>query len=307
MATQTPPFQPKVAICVIGLMRCLDATQPVLVSMSRFADIYVVTSIQYKPTLENAPWIHAAFFIEEDATEAANQKRFSSLDGGTVFLQWQKMKIALDLIQRHESLRGQNYETIIKVRSDLTLEKLNISHFAGLEEDQLLSQSDLVFGGPRSAMMEFKDLLEFAETRMYRSERYIPLNWVTVGSWDPFAAATHRLLLPITASTAIPELRFLKLLFRLVTGTGHGLLRTHKLARRYFHWRIRHLAPELLNLSHEEGFAVDIERGGNFFPSERTFATFAALRELKLISIRPALKLLKKRKHKEKLHLASSS
>lgn len=288
-------------------MRCLDLTQPVLASVSKFADIYVVTSIQYKPKLEKAPWIHQAFFIEEDAEESAKDKRLSSLEGGTVFLQWQKMKVALELIQSHESLRGQNYETIIKVRSDLTLEKLNISHFARLENNRLLSQSDLIFGGPRSAMMEFKDLLDFAETQMYRSQKYIPLNWVTVGSWDPFAAATHRLLLPLSAYTAIPEIRFLKLLFRLVTGTGHGLLRTHRLARRYFQWRIRHLAPRLLNLPLEgEGFAVDLDRGGNFFPSERAFATFAALRGFDLIGIRPPLKLFKNRKRKEKLNLASN-
>ena len=300
MTTEPLSYPPKVAVCLIGLMRCLDATVQALVSISKSADIYVVTSLRYKPQLERAPWVHEAFFIEEHEEAAADEKRMSSLEGGVVFLQWQKMKIALGLIQEHETLRGQEYETIIKVRSDLPLEKLDMSHFARLEEGQLLSQSDLIFGGPRASMFQFRGLIEFAQNKMYRSQRYVPLNWSVVGSWDPFAAATHRLLLPLGAFTVIPEMRFIKLAFRLFTGTGHGLLRTHRLTRRYFHWRIRHMAPRLLSLELEgDGLAVDIERGGNFFPSERTFATFAAVKGLQLFSIRPAINPYKNRKSKD--------
>jgi hypothetical protein len=269
-------------------MRDLEKTEPRLIELSRQYDIFVVSSSAHRKLLRGAAWAKAVSFIEDDDLLKTVQEATLKLDGGDSLLQWQKLGVALSLVSDREKLTGYKYETIVRIRSDIPLERVAFAVFESLPNNTLAAQSDIIFGGRRDAMMVFDGFFDYAIENFWMNSKYRKLDWGLVSEWDPLAAAQHRLLLPVLAFSELPRLALSKKLLKILTGPGHGLLGTNRVGRKIFSKILKNIHQGLSRYPEAgQGVPVDVDDGNNFFPSERSFATFAALNGLKLKAIKP--------------------
>lgn len=285
------------AICLVGHLRNIEKTRPALRKLAETFDIFVVTNEQYRHYCKTEEWITEALIIEDHPELIAEQDHLCQRRGGQVFLQWQKLREGLNLVIQQERERGVEFGQIIKIRSDVPLQKVDFASSFPTTENALSSQSDVIFGGARETMMKFREFLNFATQSCYSNSEYRKIPWAVIAAWEPLAAAQHRLLLPLDAYMQNRTLVLFKLLFRLVTGPGHGLLGTQRLIRILYGSVLRKMWP-VLDSFREGGpsVTVDVDDGENLFPSERSFATYCAMNGIEMLSIRPFIEPFRNRK-----------
>lgn len=290
-------MKPRNALCLVGHLRNIERTKPALIRLAKTFDIFVVTNEKYRSFCEAETWVTKSLVIEDCPDLIAEQDRLCQRRGGQVFLQWQKLREALRLLIEHETQTGIEYVQVIKIRSDIPLQRIDFDSSFPTVQKTLSSQTDVIFGGSRETMLRFSEFLTFAEESCYNNSEYRKLPWSVVASWDPLAAAQHRLLLPMDGYKQNRSLVVFRVLFRLLTGPGHGLLGTQRLLRILYGRYLRRMWPAFDDFGDGgQSITVDIDDGENLFPSERSFATFCAINEINMRSIRPFIQPFRDRK-----------
>lgn len=279
------------ALLLVGLMRDLARNWNSLEKLSRQNDIFVATSgsgLKEAEVRQLKKICKSIVFVEEDARSLKKQAEALKMSGGNVLLQWQKLDIAFSSMIQFEEVSGQKYETVIKIRSDIKLSRINFNQFRGLPKNSLRGQTDVIFGGSRDSMLNFYGFFQIAQNRYYRNSSYQKIDWEIVAKWDALAAGQHRLLLPKSAFEARVQWRTLRILFKFTTGPGHGILRTNNLSRKLLSLSINSSAKELNSFSDGgDGLQVGVDDGNPLFPSERSYATHAAKCGLVLLQTKP--------------------
>ena len=149
----------RIALALIGELRCFHRSAELLKHLSRQADLFIVTTHNFRH--EAAQLTHAARIL---IVENLNHER--EVDAALAvpaMKQWHKLHLALQLIRNHEERLHQRYRFILKLRSDYFFvhpQQMLKRFVAACRTPQagLVGASDKVFGGRRDLMMLLQGL-----------------------------------------------------------------------------------------------------------------------------------------------------
>ena len=149
----------RIALALIGELRCLHRSADLLRHLSRQADLFIVTTHTFRR--EAAQLTQAArILIVEDLHDERGVDAALAVPS---MKQWHKLHLALHLIRSHEQRLDQRYRFILKLRSDYFFvhpQQMLRRFTAACRTPQtgLVGASDKVFGGRRDLMMMLQGL-----------------------------------------------------------------------------------------------------------------------------------------------------
>ena len=143
-----------IALALVGELRCLGRSVDLLRLLSRQADLFIVTTDNYRHAAAQLSDAAQTLIIEDDHEHC-------EVDGALAvpsMKQWHKLHLALQLIRSHEERLHHRYRFILKLRSDYFFvhpQRMLKRFVAACRNPQagLVGASDKVFGGRRDLMM----------------------------------------------------------------------------------------------------------------------------------------------------------
>ena len=150
-------FRRKIAIIIVGELRCYSRNQHFFANLAEKIDIYVVTTSKYRLNALNVTSEKRLFIINDHSEELEEDL---SLPVPSM-KQWQKLAIGLEMIKRAEQIQGWQYEYVLKLRTDYYFVHpkrfiKNIVKACHSNGYGLIGASDKVFAGSRDLMMLFQ-------------------------------------------------------------------------------------------------------------------------------------------------------
>lgn len=150
-----PMFRPRgmrLAVLLIGELRCLEQSRRFLRSLSRHADLFICTSSPYRASAESLH-CHRHRWIENLNPGSPQAAEENALPHGAM-RQWFKLRLALQALRAFEQQHGRRYTHILKWRSDVYLcQPQRLLADLARQREGLITASDKVFGGPRDLML----------------------------------------------------------------------------------------------------------------------------------------------------------
>lgn len=148
-------------------MRCWEANGPAFDKLAENFDIFVVTENEWIDELHSN--LYQIFCIENDPIEAARHEMLKTLlpsphksPEGLKMLQWSKLAYGMRQLAEKEILRGQRYQRIFKLRSDLAnLSDINFER--PMEVGVFYCQSDYCFAAERNTFFRLQHFFDCPE------------------------------------------------------------------------------------------------------------------------------------------------
>ena len=193
-----PPENPrKIAVIISGLLRLSRENEEVLRSISENYDVFVCTDRSHEQFLPHLGKVKSVRFTDEDAFQAEFERELIARPEGVKLLQWQKLYLAFQDVEKFEAARNQRYDAIFKIRTDF------VYNFPfGLPEPKpgdniLYMQGDLIFGGARESFARVADFIFPAMLIYYGNPYYQKINLRHIKECDLDAARFLHLKWPL--------------------------------------------------------------------------------------------------------------
>ncbi|MEQ3711739.1 hypothetical protein [Lentibacter sp.] len=136
------------ALLLIGQLRCWDENSATLKRLAQKFDVFIVTDTNYQDCVNG--FAADVFYVDFDLHERTRHEELDAIfpPEGRKMLQWSKLACGMRQIEAAEAMRGQKYQRVLKLRSDIAnMESINFyQHF---EPNCFYCYSDYVFGALR--------------------------------------------------------------------------------------------------------------------------------------------------------------
>jgi len=166
------------ALLITGELRCLNRSEPLFQALKKRADLFVVTTADFREKALQLTSRERILIVEDDPIEAERDRQAPV----NSMKQWHKLELGWRLIRAKEARRGFLYDHVIKLRSDYhfvhpkTLLK-SVRRACRQPNSGLVGASDKVFGGRRQTMQVLEGLFAAIPGWFDRREHeYWPIN-----------------------------------------------------------------------------------------------------------------------------------
>ncbi|HCE2178904.1 TPA: hypothetical protein NGT44_002462 [Vibrio parahaemolyticus] len=196
------PSSPKVAILITGLLRNISAASKWFNALPDNIDVFLVSNRGGAYEESNSIEVKSSYFIEDDFLQSKMQSDLLELDvdEGVKLLQWQKLWIGMQLIDKYCIEQSTKYDFVYKFRTDINfdfLDKGSLNLNKKINADQIFMCSDLIFGSTYLNMSSVSKFIWTAMTEYYdRSEAYKSIDYELMFRSDLSAAAFNRFKYP---------------------------------------------------------------------------------------------------------------
>ena len=174
-ASTTPA---RFALLTTGELRCLNRSEPLFQELRKRADLFVVTTADYRDRARQLTSAEQILIVEDDPIEAERDRTAQV----NAMKQWHKLELGWRLIRAKETSRGRLYHHVIKLRTDYHFVHPKVllkSVLRGCRRPGagLVGASDKVFGGRRETMQVLENLFTAIPAWFdQREQDYWPIN-----------------------------------------------------------------------------------------------------------------------------------
>lgn len=175
----------KIAIVIPGLLRHATENEAALKAISGKYDVFVCTNKEQAQFLPHLGAIKSVCYVENDLFQANFERKLLALDEGRKLPQWHKLYLAYLDVVKFESAQNREYDAIFKIRTDFQFNgRFELPDLKAGDEHNFYMQSDLIFGGARSAFAQIADFIFPAILTYYGNPFYIKTNALKIAKGD---------------------------------------------------------------------------------------------------------------------------
>lgn len=193
----------KLAILVVGQLRCFERNSKFLEFLGRKFKLFVMTD---KNSYSQGEYLRestgAVVRYLEDLPEALEQDRWLQDKGFKTWHQWLKLKCAIEAVENYELENEIYFRYFIKIRTDSfypNLRRIDPDKLSSTQ-DCFFCDTDRTFMGKREAFMPLKNIFNYGLTYcLGRMDEFHPINGDQLKNSDPGAIRWHAFGLPQTS------------------------------------------------------------------------------------------------------------
>ena len=170
--------RPRFAVLITGELRCLTRSEPLFQALKKRADLFVVTTANYRDKAVQLTPSEQVLIVEDDPVEAGRDRSTAV----NAMKQWHKLELGWRLIRAKETSRGYLYHHVVKLRTDYHFVHPKVLLKSVLQACRqpgagLVGASDKVFGGRRQTMQLLENLFTAIPGWFdHREQDYWPIN-----------------------------------------------------------------------------------------------------------------------------------
>ena len=185
----------KGCILIIGQLRFHLLNKIFFENHKKDFDFFAVVDSNSEEKLNDLSFIKDSFIVEKNLKELNNQKKLLKIKDGHKLLQWQKLKIGYQLIEKYTKKNNIEYENFFKIRSDIFYEN-EMLHNLKINNNYFYMNTDYCFGSIYKNLSIISNFYLEAQKDFHNNFKYFNLNLSNLDLCDIDAARFYWLKYP---------------------------------------------------------------------------------------------------------------